>query len=368
MIEKRCIFHVPNYLPAVGASGSGIRPWKMLNAFKELGYHVDYVMGYGRQRKAQIKEIENNIKIGMKYEFLYSESSTMPTLLTEKNHLPQYPTLDFGFFEYCRKYGIKIGLYYRDIQWKFDIYKNAVPWYKKIISIPMYRYDLYRYRKLIDKFYLPSSAVAAYLKEYPDLLSKMEILPPGCENVEALDMKRTFRKPLKIFYVGGISRIYDISLFLKAISQIPDVELVLCCKEKEWLDNKHLCEKYVTPRINIVHEMGEGLKKYYRWADLCCAFAGKGKYMSMAMPIKVFEYLGNLKPIIGTADTEAGRFIEKNNIGWAVEYKEDALKKCIENIMRHPMILDEMKDSMIRVREENLWTVRAQKVVSDLST
>lgn len=150
--EKRCIVHIPNHIEKSGKSGSNIRPIKMKQAFEENGYLVEYISGYGTERKVQINKIKRNIRNGIKYDFLYSESSTMPTLLTEKNHLPRYPFLDFSFFKFCKKNGIKIGLFYRDIQWKFSVYRDNVSWYKKCFSIPMYRYDLRQYKKLLNVF------------------------------------------------------------------------------------------------------------------------------------------------------------------------------------------------------------------------
>ena len=93
------------------ASASQIRPMKMIEAFKECGYEVVVVEGYGKERKRQIKEIKSNILKGVKYDFLYSESSPMPTLLTEKNHLPLYPFFDFSFFAFCKKHGIYLSGY-----------------------------------------------------------------------------------------------------------------------------------------------------------------------------------------------------------------------------------------------------------------
>ena len=151
--NKSCIFHVPNHIDKNAKSGSHIRPIKMIEAFRENGYDVDIVMGYGKERKRQIDEIRKKIRAGKKYDFLYSESSTMPTLLTEKNHLPLYPNLDFGFLKFCRKNGIKIGLFYRDIHWKFEKYRSEVSVFKRSFSIPMYKYDLRKYKKLVDVFY-----------------------------------------------------------------------------------------------------------------------------------------------------------------------------------------------------------------------
>ena len=95
MEEKRCIFHVPNYIDVHGRSGSQVRPLKIKKTLEGLGYEVDVVMGYGKERKKEIKRIKEKIRQGITYDFLYSESSTMPTLLTEKSHLPFYPNLDF---------------------------------------------------------------------------------------------------------------------------------------------------------------------------------------------------------------------------------------------------------------------------------
>ena len=103
---KRMIFHIPNKLDEKMQSGSQIRPVKMMQAFKNLGYQVDVVMGYCSDRKMKIDKIKKNIKAGVKYDFLYSESSTMPTALTEKHHMPLCLFLDFGFFEFCKSHRI----------------------------------------------------------------------------------------------------------------------------------------------------------------------------------------------------------------------------------------------------------------------
>ncbi|WP_282923855.1 glycosyltransferase family 1 protein [Mediterraneibacter massiliensis] len=367
MSKKKCIFHIPNHINLQGHSGSNVRPIKMLQAFREIGYDVEYVMGYGQERKERINRIKSNIMHGIQYDFLYSESSTMPTLLTEKNHLPRYPGLDFGFFKFCKKHGIQIGLFYRDIQWKFPMYRESVSWYKRCVSIPLYRYDLCKYGKLLNKFYLTSMAVKKYLEEYPMLLDKADLLPPGCESIEELEEHDIGNEKLRIFYVGGINRIYNLEMFLKVLSKFENLELVLCCRKTEWEESKEIYGQYMTPRIKIVHAMGEELEKYYKWADLCCAFAGKGEYMSIAMPIKVFEYLGHLKPMLGTADTEAGRFIEENHIGWSINYTEKDLERVLRKIIADPSVLVKMSKRLKDVRQENLWTERAKKVAKDLA-
>src|SRR5699024_1878719 len=132
MEKKQCIFHIPIDLRGQKNSGSSVRPNKMIEAFQNIGYKVEIIMGDGKKKK-KIKKRE-------KYDFLYSESSNLPTLLTETHHFPRYPFLDFRFFRFCKKHNIKIGLFYRDVHWKFDHFKKGKSKYKLIIGEWFYKY------------------------------------------------------------------------------------------------------------------------------------------------------------------------------------------------------------------------------------
>ena len=70
----------------------------MMEAFRSLGIEVDVVSGYSSERAAAISRIERGLRQGVHYAFMYGESSTEPTLLTDRHHLPLHPTLNFGFF------------------------------------------------------------------------------------------------------------------------------------------------------------------------------------------------------------------------------------------------------------------------------
>jgi hypothetical protein len=61
-----------------------------LKALTQWG-EVWVVAGDARQRRRQIQVVMNAIRAGTRFEFCYSESSTMPTTLTEPHHLPTHP-------------------------------------------------------------------------------------------------------------------------------------------------------------------------------------------------------------------------------------------------------------------------------------
>lgn len=370
MKRKYCIFHVPNYIDKEGKSGSQVRPLKMLQAFRNIGYTVDYVMGYGKERRKQIKQIKKNIENGRKYDFCYSESSTMPTVLTEKKHLPIYFGLDFNFLQYCKEHKIKIGLFYRDIRWKFESYKSAVPWYKRFISIIMYKYDLKKYHEIVDVLYLPSEQMKKELRKYK--LPPIDILPPGATKDEEIIKQREkyfltrSNNMLKIFYAGGISGIYDMTGIFRAVQKSENVYMTVCCRINEWEEMKTRYQPYLSERVKIVHESGEDLKKYYLSSDICSCYFPVSKYMQFAVPIKLFEYTGYVTPIIATRGTEAGRLLEQSKNGFVIEYKEESIVELLKHLQEQSELLLEKHKVATEYLEKNTWEQRAYKVRRDL--
>lgn len=366
---------MPNKLDLNRASGSQIRPYKMKEAFESLGYQVDFIEGYGSERKKCIAEIKNKINRGVEYSFLYSESSTMPTILTEKNHLPLYPDLDFGFFSFCKKRNIPIGLFYRDFHWKFPFYSEGVKGLKKIVALTAYRYDLIRYVHLLDRFFLPTDDAGRYFKG-TKLERKMDSLLPGAEvNDEELDLKHSYyierlknsTGPLKLFYVGGLGGPYQIEELIRSISKVSDIELTICCREKEWQSNADTLGKYVSDRIKVVHEKGDGLIKYFRACDVCLACFKHNDYPDIAMPVKVFEYLSYTIPIIATSNTATGKFVSDCNIGWAVDYQEESIISLLEDIKKDYSAIVEKHEKARETLKYNTWKSRAEKVIRELT-
>ena len=73
----RCIFHVPMTISDQPKSGSGIRPLKMLQAFRDIGYDVSVVMGNGKERKKAIQNIKKEIRKGVSVYHLPSNCNSL---------------------------------------------------------------------------------------------------------------------------------------------------------------------------------------------------------------------------------------------------------------------------------------------------
>lgn len=362
--EKKCIFHMLTKLKKTPTSGSELRPLKMMEAFEHIGYQVEVISGNSAERKACMQSLRQSILQGEHYDFVYSESSTMPTLLTDADHIPRHPLVDFSFLKFCRNHGIKVGLFYRDAHWKFPLYyqdiKKWIPW----ITIPFYKYDLRKYAQTVDMLYVPSSK----FKEYIDLKLPWKALPPGCVRLsfypnEVFDNCH----PLKLFYVGGIQLHYEIVSLVKAVNGMESIQLTLCCHEDAWNQYKYLYSDYLCDRVKIIHKNSMELAPYYREADIGCLCFKNSEYMDLAMPIKLFEYIGQGIPVIATKGTAAAEFVEKNDIGWTVENDVGSLEKILSYLENNRENIMEKKQNVLEIIADNTWEARAKTVVNDLT-
>ncbi len=357
---KKIIFHIPMKIDRERASASSIRPLKMIEAFKGLGYEVVLIEGDASQRKKQIKELKQRIKDGVVYDFVYSESSTMPTLLTEKHHYPIHPFLDFSFLSFCKKYGIKIGLFYRDIYWRFDLYGSSL---KKRIAKCFYWYDLLKYKRLVDVLYLPSLKMLEYIPV--KLNASVYALPSGLkiDCIEKDVVQQDNR--LNLLYVGGIGGVYDLRLFVKAVGRVSGVHLTVCCREDDWERVRAQYEE-LPSNVQIVHVSKEGVKKLFSQTDLFCILINPVEYLNFAVPYKLFESLGYGCPLLGTNHTLTGEFIDENKVGYICNYTETEIERQLLSLLENKPKLTLLREQVKQIALEHTWEKRCLTVIESL--
>ena len=110
----RIVYYYPSLLNSNSNVASGIRPVKMLQAFQQLGYDVDIVSGFSRERREKIKNIIKKINSGVKYDFFYGESINDTMISTGRPGYDMWlqPNTDWKFFEFLKKHSIPMGLFY----------------------------------------------------------------------------------------------------------------------------------------------------------------------------------------------------------------------------------------------------------------
>ena len=362
---KKCIFYLPYELDPTAARARMVRPKKMIQGFKDIGYEVFEITGYADERKKRIAALKEEIRSGQRFDFMYAEASTMPTLLTQPHHFPTHPLLDFGFFRYVKKQSIPIGLFYSDIFWRFEDYGKELPSWKKATALACYRYDVKQYERLLDKFYLPTKKMLEYLGS--DKLSAIaETLPPGAASVPALSRPDAEPSALTILYVGGVGGYYQIGELLKAVNAVESCRMILCCREQDWEKAKDELEPLLTDRIEVVHKSGEELEGCYQRADLCSLMFGHNAYIDMSQPVKAYEYLAHGIPMLATEGMAIADFVKRYDIGWTLDYDAQAIAEQLRRCIEQPELLAEKRLRCQEAKPQHTWKARAEQVAQGL--
>lgn len=365
------IFHVPFKIDADIISGTHIRPRHMIEAFRRIGLNVEVVEGSVRDRRRKIRELKNRINKGEAFSFAYSESSTMPTALTEKHHLPIAPFLDFTFLAFLRRKGIHTGLFYRDVHWLFEQYVSSTSLPKRVIAKLFYRYDLFWYKLVIKRLYLPCLSMAGVIFLPTNRLYRcVGELPPGAghegQKQREVSPSATSKQPLRLIYVGGMGTLYDITTIVRVVAQVEGLFLTLSTRKREWERHKHEYRQF-NGNYRVVFHSGEELRADYFNSDIAVLFVAPVAYWKIAMPVKLFEYMSMLLPVIGVQGTAAGNFISKNDIGWSIPYDINSVEELLRRIRDRPEEIHQKAQNIKRIINDHTWEARARKVVMELS-
>ena len=362
---KKCIFHYPGPISSKPSVGSELRPYKMLEAFKNSGYEVIEVTGSSAERTKKIREIKDNIKKGIKYDFLYAENRNIPTILADEDHIPRHPLADFSLFKICSDNDIPMGLFYRDCHWAFEELRKGTSKLKRLILDICIKAELRKYVKFFKKIYLPSEEMHKYVFQNRDI----DVLPPGgniVENLNAFKMHGT-NDTLNVFYVGGIYGIYDITNIVKAVSQVENVNLTICTVKEQWDAYKGYYEPLMNERISIIHKKSDELKEYYKTAHFSLFLVNDNEYANMAMPIKVFEAINYGTPIVVSDNMAVAKIIKEEKCGWVIENSVDSLVGLLDYLKSNPEELSNKTQNTILAASKHSWQVRTKKVIEDLT-
>ena len=360
---RRCIYHVPYPLDPNTTFGGQKRAVAMFKALVEWG-EVWLVAGNANQRRRRMKVVMDAVRAGTRFEFCYSESSTMPTTLTEPHHLPTHPVQDFAFLTRLRRHGIPVGLFYRDVYWKFPLYGEGVPKAKQLVAQTMYRYDLLAYRQCLDVLFLPSLRMGEWV-DVGDRVKKVA-LPPGHDIDEIPTAPPS--SPLSMFYVGGLGSLYDLSDFCEAVASVPETSLTICTRPKEWEQARKDYGPLMGDNIKVVHANGKKeLEPYFAAANVAVLAMAPHEYRDFAAPLKLFEYIGNGKPIIATEGTFVGDVVTHDKLGWTVKASVDEFATLLEQLTRHPEQVDAAFDRVMAARDQHTWSARVEELATALA-
>lgn len=358
----RIVYHVPYPLDPGAMSASGIRPVRMRRAFEDIGCEVWEVSGDASSRARGRARVLDHLRRGEAIDLAYSESATLPTLLTGPHHLPTHPLLDLGFLHRLARAGVPVGLFYRDVYWRDPEYRARVGALLASGTVPLYELDLWTYRHSLARLYLPSMRMAPHVPGIPEAMC--EALPPGCDVVARDHHGRSGE--LLCFYVGGLNGHYRLHRLVSAVGRTPGVSMVLCTRRDGWEAVRGEYEPLLGGHTRVVHESGQELERHYAGADVAVLAVEPQPYREFAVPFKLFEYIGHGIPVIATQGTLAGEMVASLGIGWTVVHEVEAMEALLARLRDHPEEVAAAGERVRDVAPRHTWEARARQVVEGL--
>lgn len=363
--DLNIIFHHPGSITSNGLTGSQVRPFKILNAFRTLGVNVETVIGNWSERKQAITRIKHDIRNGKRFDFVYSENRTIPLAMAEPHRLPLHPLTDHLFLNFCHRNRIPVSLFYRDVFWRFAAYKTKLSLAGRLITVPLYWFDWYFHRHYVETLYLPSLAMQASIPSTKGI-AKVIPLPPGSAAHEVEKTCKHNINKLQLLYIGGVRPpTYDIEPILEVVERTPSCVLTLCCRKAEWEHFAPRYKKYLNDRVHVVHSSGKELEPLYLSSDLMILLRKPDPYLDFAVPVKLFESVGYELPILASHDSEAGRIVERDDLGWTTELH--SAPQLLDHIANNPSELMHKTHALASKKFEHTWEARAAQVCRDMT-
>lgn len=337
-------------------SGSRARPLQMMSALRGEVDELVEIFGDSATRAGLWKKIPLD-----RIQAAYVELSTRPLALTDPDYMPRRPFMDMAMLQKLRQAGAPVGVFYRDVHWRFPQYSAELGLAKRTIARAFHRLELRQLQRVASHLFLPSMRMLAAVPiDFPR--ERVSALPPGAQVREGT---RRSEGPLQLFYVGGVAPpLYDLTPAFEAMSRVRDAHLTVCCREWEWA--KVRGQYRVPSNVDIVHAAGSDLERYYASADAFLLCREMTEYLELAMPVKLFEAIGAGLPVITNTYGEAEDFIRRENCGWTVRTQAD-LEALLRDLAQEPMIVREKRRDVELLRDKHSWSARAREILDTLA-
>ncbi len=154
-------------------------------------------------------------------------------------------------------------------------------------------------------------------------------LPPGC--ADGVPPRRPGAR-LRLLYVGGLGEHYRMHALVRALHDLPQVELVICTRATEWDAKRHEYPLPAAGNVRVEHRSGEQLVELFEQADVGVICIEPQPYWEFAAPLKLYEYLGVERPVIASEGTLAGDFTTSEGIGWSVPYDASQIAALLSRL------------------------------------
>ncbi len=274
---------------------------------------------------------------------VYVESATTSAMPT-----------DLAFLALMRLLGKPVGVYFRDA---YQLFRDTYPRRsrRQILSDVMWRVTTPLLRGVATRSFAPSRGLAEALH-----LENPALLPPGTDPTQPDLGPGTGQV---VAYVGSTNRADGFDLLLEAMAIVhdrcPDASLLL-------VGSPPAAE--LPAYVRSERASRDGLATLLRGARLCVIPRPINAYSSLAVPIKLWDYLSLGKAVVATAATETAAILEQSGAGVATP---DTAEGLAEGLLR--LLTDEAEAARLSADARafacapgSTWDARARTVLETL--
>lgn len=369
---KHILVYFPYKLQENPKSGSGVRPKKMVSAFtayaQKQGYELVVISGDTKERVKATEQYRQSNKAEDAL-FCYIENATIPYWLTDSDHIPRHRKADQQFWSYLKDHHVPIGLFYRDVYWKFDD-MYVPPGGKKFLT-PLMRAIYYRelavFKKVVDILYLPSLE----MNDFVGWQGEFKELPPGMEFAPDQMEAKPEDEPWNAVFVGGITDQKGILLMLESFKKVNaqgrQLNLTLVCREQEYRNYPEMHPYAEEDWCTVRHASGKELESIYAKTDFAVIPREMSTYHHFSMPVKMFEYLANGQPILGTNCKAQARVLNDDQVGITTDDTLESFLVGLEKMI-DVNVFEQLRANIKEKSFQNhSWEARVQQVARELT-
>ncbi|MEH7480478.1 glycosyltransferase, partial [Neobacillus drentensis] len=279
--------------------------------------------------------------------------------------VPQKPFIDSKVMKFLKGKNIPVGVFYRDVYWKFDeLY--PLKGIKKTIMQSIYRREEKFYEKFCDVIFLPSDAMGKYVS----IPKRKVALPPGGTPMNIDVIREKTDGPSRGLYVGGINNEdYGLFLLLDAL-EIANKQKMVCdltvvCRQEEFNGLPDEKKKRLTDlNVTIKHISGRALNELYKEMDFAFIPRYKSTYNDFSVPVKLVEYLSNELPVVATNCEAQKDIIESDRYGLICEDKPASMAEVISQMSQE--YLEYRMNIKKTFIEKHSWLARVEMIKASL--
>lgn len=177
------------------------------------------------------------------------------------------------------------------------------------------------------------------------------------------DINKTHSNKLRIGYIGSVRYLEELKVLIDVSQKFKDkVEIIISGRGVALDELISYSSNYKNVEITGAFSMDQ-LEELYKNIDITYAFY-PGDVSSISMPNKFYESIITETPIIANKETEFGKEVIKNNIGYSIDETslskelEKIISELVENKTKREFIVNNMR----RIKGDYVWEANDKKL------